>query len=176
MIYNSLLFSDNVYKFWSIFIMNFIKSFFSQNKSMSKYPKEELKKRLTPMQYKVTQENGTEPPFKSTINVMKMNTTIPRRKEFLIALFAASPCSLLTWSLIADADGQHFTMNWRKQTLPRRWITHMECTGLRLDAASVTATWDISLMMGQRTRQGSDIASIVQASISRKRNDKLSKT
>ena len=76
--------------------MNFIKSFFSQNKSMSKYPKEELKKRLTPMQYKVTQENGTEPPFKSTINVMKMNTTIPRRKEFLIALFAASPCSLLT--------------------------------------------------------------------------------
>jgi len=28
-----------------------------------KPPKEELKKILTPLQYKVTQENGTEPPF-----------------------------------------------------------------------------------------------------------------
>ena len=75
--------------------MNFIKRFFSQNKNMSKYPKEELKKRLTPMQYKVTQENGTEPPFKSTIKAMQMNITTPRRKESLTALFAASLCLLL---------------------------------------------------------------------------------
>lgn len=74
--------------------MNFIKSFFSQNKHMSKYPKEELKKRLTPMQYKVTQENGTEPPFKSFNNVMQMNITTPKRKAFSTALFAASLCSL----------------------------------------------------------------------------------
>lgn len=47
------------------------------------------------MQYKVTQENGTEPPYKSTTIVMKMNTTTPKRKESLIALFAASLCSLL---------------------------------------------------------------------------------
>lgn len=32
---------------------------------MQKYSKEELKKKLSPLQYQVTQENGTEPPFKS---------------------------------------------------------------------------------------------------------------
>ncbi|MCM3761605.1 peptide-methionine (R)-S-oxide reductase MsrB [Alkalihalobacillus oceani] len=32
---------------------------------MSKESKEQLQQRLTPMQYKVTQENGTEPPFQN---------------------------------------------------------------------------------------------------------------
>ena len=35
------------------------------NKGESKYSKEELKARLTKEQYRVTQENGTEPPYKS---------------------------------------------------------------------------------------------------------------
>jgi methionine-R-sulfoxide reductase len=33
------------------------------DKRFAKPDKQEIKKRLTPMQYKVTQENGTEPPF-----------------------------------------------------------------------------------------------------------------
>ena len=49
--------------------MNFfvkIKALFTNSpNSMSKFSKEELKQRLSPMQYKVTQENGTEPPYKS---------------------------------------------------------------------------------------------------------------
>ena len=32
------------------------------NKENSNFDKAELKKKLTPLQYRVTQENGTEPP------------------------------------------------------------------------------------------------------------------
>ncbi len=35
------------------------------SKHWPKFDKEELRKRLTPMQYNVTQENGTEPPFRN---------------------------------------------------------------------------------------------------------------
>jgi peptide methionine sulfoxide reductase msrA/msrB len=37
----------------------------NEGRKYVKPSQEELKKRLTPMQYKVTQENGTEPPFKN---------------------------------------------------------------------------------------------------------------
>jgi len=35
---------------------------------MNKFNKEELKKKLSDIQYKVTQENGTEPPFQNEYN------------------------------------------------------------------------------------------------------------
>ena len=51
--------------------MNFVlslKQLFSNNRrNMQKYSQEDLKKRLTPLQYRVTQENGTEPPYQSDI-------------------------------------------------------------------------------------------------------------
>ncbi len=48
-------------------LLRSIKLFFSkETTNMQKYSKEELKNRLTPLQYRVTQENGTEPPYKST--------------------------------------------------------------------------------------------------------------
>lgn len=47
--------------------MRVIKYFLSQSMKPA-FTKEELKKRLTPMQYKVTQENGTEPPFQNEYN------------------------------------------------------------------------------------------------------------
>lgn len=47
-----------------------IRNFFNSNKPTGmnqKFDKETLKSRLTPEQYRVTQENGTERPFKSNL-------------------------------------------------------------------------------------------------------------
>lgn len=38
-------------------------AFVEKNRSFSKYDKKDIKEMLTPMQYRVTQENATEPPF-----------------------------------------------------------------------------------------------------------------
>lgn len=50
---------DFLDKYWKNINLNFDK------KGTQKLSKEELKKILTPMQYKVTQKDGTEPPFKN---------------------------------------------------------------------------------------------------------------
>ena len=50
-----------------MFFLNRIKYLISKPKNPmnNKFSKEELQKRLTAEQYRVTQENGTEPPYKS---------------------------------------------------------------------------------------------------------------
>ncbi|MFZ3230589.1 MAG: peptide-methionine (R)-S-oxide reductase MsrB [Pseudobdellovibrio sp.] len=51
-----------------LFALIFISSqiaFTTEARMLKKYSKSELKKILTPMQYSVTQDNGTEPPFRN---------------------------------------------------------------------------------------------------------------
>lgn len=64
----SFVLVDNKWNFkkrwiWSRDINDIVKKIWDNSLSTKTYTKEELKKRLTPLQYKVTQEWGTEPPF-----------------------------------------------------------------------------------------------------------------
>jgi hypothetical protein len=93
---------------------------------MSKYPKEELKKRLTPMQYAVTQENSTEPPYKSKHSCIQMNILRPQKKEFTIALYAKNHCLRQRRSLIVGVDGLLSTMRSKRPISPKRLINNLE--------------------------------------------------
>lgn len=151
--------------------LTFCRSFLSSNnKQMSKYPKEELKKRLTPLQYKVTQENGTEPPYKSTSYRIQMNTIRQPRKEFTTALSVRNLSLPLTTNTIVVVGGPPSMISSKKPTLWRRLMPAMEWWGLKCVAVSVTVILDISLMMDQRTKPESGTALTVPASVS-KRND-----
>ena len=44
---------------------NFLTKVIRQGKMYTKPSQEELKQKLTPIQYRVTQESGTEPPYSS---------------------------------------------------------------------------------------------------------------
>ena len=72
---------------------------------------EELKKRLTSEQFHVTQNNGTEMPFKSNPLFIQMNITKPLLKESISVLSAISHYFLLTLNLIVDVDGLRFGIN-----------------------------------------------------------------
>ena len=61
--------------------------------------KEDLKNRLTDIQYHVTQENGTEQPF-------EMNTIVIMKKEFMSTLFQENHCLVRKINMMRDVDGQ----------------------------------------------------------------------
>ena len=60
---------------------------------------EELKNKLTEIQYHVTQENGTEPPFRNELTaIMKMG--------FMSILFQANRFSVQKINMMPVVDGQ----------------------------------------------------------------------
>ena len=79
--------------------------------SMQKYSQEELKNRLTPLQYQVTQLSGTEPPYKSTSNTIQISTIKQKTLEPTTVLCVLVLFSLPTSNTTVDADGQLFMMN-----------------------------------------------------------------
>jgi hypothetical protein len=64
---------------------------------------------LTPLQFSVTQEEGTEDAFNSIHLNIKMNITIAPRKESTHVWSATADSSLLLLSLIAEMDGLPFS-------------------------------------------------------------------
>lgn len=91
--------------------------------------------------------------------------------EFIIALFATRHCFSLITSMIVDVAGLLFMISLKMPKLLKKWMSVTEWSGLRWDAASVTAISGTSLMMDHRTKLEWGTASIVRALTSRKRND-----
>ena len=94
-----------------MFYLTKLAQLFTKNpNSMNKYSKEELKKRLSPMQYRVTQENGTEPPYQSTSSCIQTSITRPILLASTTVSSALSLSSLLRPNTIVDVDGLHSMM------------------------------------------------------------------
>lgn len=61
--YHQNYYKKNPFRYKAYYIGSGRKKFIENLNKVSQERKEELKKTLTPLQYRVTQENGTEPPF-----------------------------------------------------------------------------------------------------------------
>lgn len=94
---------------------------------LSKEEKASLKSRLTSMQYFVTQENGTEPPFKmSMINILK-------RESMLISSLENRYLHLAI-SLMQDVAGRHSPDRLRQKRSQSMMISLMDITEQRYGA------------------------------------------
>ena len=61
--YHQDYYKKNPFRYNAYYVGSGRKKFIEESWELSDEKKKELKERLTPLQYKVTQENGTEPPF-----------------------------------------------------------------------------------------------------------------
>ena len=61
--YHQDYYKKNPFRYNAYYVGSGRKKFIEESWELSEEKKKELKERLTPLQYKVTQENGTEPPF-----------------------------------------------------------------------------------------------------------------
>ena len=77
------------------------KNFIEEAWKVSDEKKRELKENLTPLQYKVTQENGTEPPFNNEYDAHF-------EEGIYVDIVTGKPLFSSRINLIQDVDGQLF--------------------------------------------------------------------
>lgn len=90
------------------------------------FEKEYLKAKLTPLEYKVTQEGKTEDPYTSKYEIMKTNIITGMKMEIMFVLFAAIFFLNQTTSMIVEVDGQPSTMKHKMEMLQRLRISALE--------------------------------------------------
>ena len=114
-----------------------------------------LKKRLTPLQYKVTQENGTEPPFQNEY----YNEF---REGIYVDIVSGKPLFVSTDKLNQAADGPAFRSLSTAILYRNKPIQAMECAALKYAAKTAVRISGTFLMTAPRIRADYVIALTAQ--------------